>query len=53
MNATTWVNLKDRKLNERRQTQRCIVFDSTYMKFKYRHNWVKEGRLVLTSGGGY
>lgn len=36
---------------EKSQTQKHMLFDSTYMKFKYRHNWVREARLVLTSVG--
>lgn len=39
------------KVEKRSQTQKHMLFDSTYMKFKYRHNWVREVRLVLTSAG--
>lgn len=47
----TWVNLTDKKLSRRSQTQKCVLFDSAYMKFKYRRNWMTEVRLLLTSGG--
>lgn len=48
---TTWVNLTDKKLSKRSQTQKCALLDSAYMKFKYRHDWMREVRLVLTFGG--
>lgn len=44
------VNLTNKKLNKRSQTQKGVLFDATYMKFTCRHNWVREVRLVLTPG---
>lgn len=32
--TTIWMNVKIIMLNERRQSQNCILYDSTYMKFR-------------------
>lgn len=51
MHAITCANVTGIKLNKRSQAQKRILFESAYMKFKYRGNWVREVRLVPTSLG--